>query len=65
MFVKSSMTASRQERHKGGRYPTVNRLSPNEVRAVMAAVGNWNNEAARIGDGRVVDEAKLMRVLRG
>ena len=43
----------------------MNRLSPNEVRAVMAAVGSWNNSAARIGDGRIVDEAKLMRVLRG
>jgi hypothetical protein len=58
------MTASRQERHKGGKYPTVNRLSPAEVRLVVKAVEEWNDYSARSGEP-VVDVVRLRRVLRG
>jgi hypothetical protein len=42
----------------------VNRLTPSEFRAVMKAVDSWNDSAARAGE-RVVDRAKLRRILRG
>ena len=49
-----------------GRYPTVNRLSPAEVRSVVKAVEAWNDEVARRGEWTyVVEVPKLMRVLRG
>lgn len=64
VFGKSSMTLSRQERHKEGKYPTVNRLTPAEVRLVMKAVEEFNDYSARSGDP-VIDVVKLRRVLRG
>lgn len=64
VFGLSSMTASRQERHKEGRYPTVNRLTPAEVRLVVEAVEVFNDRSARRG-GPIVDVLRVRRVLRG
>lgn len=58
------VTLSRQERHKEGRYPVVNRLSPAEVRIVIDAVEDANDARARAGLP-VVDVVKLRRVIRG